>query len=270
MDIKLVAVDLDDTLLDKSNQVSPHTREIIRQAVAQGVTVTVATGRMYQSAVRFARQLKIDVPIITYNGALIKSCLSEEVLYEQPIELETARGVLELFKSRGWYVQSYIDDVLCVEKINDKVRCYEKIIDVKAEAIGAALYAPPKAPTKLLTIGEPAELEVIWQVVAEQFGDRLYITKSKANYLEMAHPSVNKGQALRFLAAKLGITREQVMAVGDSLNDLDMIEYAGWGVAMGNAAERVKAVAQAVTLRNDEDGVAEAIRRFALRQDLKD
>lgn len=266
MDIKLVAVDLDDTLLDKSNNVSPRTREIIRQAVEQGVTVTVATGRMYQSAVKFARQLNLDVPIITYNGALIKACLSEDVLFEQPIELETARCVLQLFRDRGWYIQSYLDDILCVEQINDKARFYENASQVKAEAIGDKLYNPDKAPSKLLTIAEPAEIDVIWKAVEEQFGDKLYITKSKANYLEMANPNVNKGRALSFLAGKLNITREQVMAVGDSLNDLDMIEYAGWGVAMGNAVDRVKSAAQAVTLCNDDDGVAEAICKFVLRQ----
>lgn len=267
MDIKLVAVDLDDTLLDKSNKVSPRTADVIRKAVAQGVTVTVATGRMYQSAVRFARQLELDVPIITYNGALIKACLSEEVLFERPIELETARGVLQLFKKHGWYIQSYIDDILCVEEINDKARYYEQMTKVEAIAVGDMVYNPQKAPTKLLAIAEPSEIEVMWQTIAAEFGDKLYITKSKANYLEMAHPSVNKGQALGFLADKLNITREQIMAVGDSLNDLDMIKYAGWGVAMGNAVERVKNSAQAVTLCNHEDGVAEAIIKYVLRQD---
>lgn len=266
MNIKLVAVDLDDTLLDKSNKVSPRTAEVIKKAVQQGVTVTVATGRMFQSAVKFARQLKLDVPIITYNGALIKSCLSEEVLYEKPIELETARGVLNLFKRHGWYIQSYIDDELCVEVVNDKARYYEKAADVKAVAVGDQLYCPQKAPAKLLTIAEPDEIDKIWQEVAAEFGDKMYITKSKANYLEMANPTVNKGMALAFLADKLNIHREQVMAVGDSLNDLDMIEYAGFGVAMGNAADKVKELAQAVTLRNDEDGVAEAIEKFVLRK----
>lgn len=266
MAIKLVAVDLDDTLLDESNKVSPHTREVIRQAVEQGVTVTVATGRMYQSAIKFARQLELDVPIITYNGALIKSCLSEEILFEKNIDQETAGEVLKFFRQRGWYIQSYIDDVLYVEQLNDKARFYQKASEVSAVAIGDKLYTPSKGPTKLLSIAEPAEIDVIWQAVEEQFKDRIYITKSKPNYLELATLGVNKGHALNFLAKKLNIKCEEVMAVGDSLNDLDMIEYAGWGVAMGNAADRVKQLAQAVTLCNHEDGVAEAIKRFVLRQ----
>ncbi|MCX7781953.1 MAG: HAD hydrolase family protein, partial [Negativicutes bacterium] len=89
---------------------------------------------------------------------------------------------------------------------------------------------------------------------------------SKPTYLEMANPAVNKGRALALLADKLGIAREQVMAVGDSVNDLDMLRYAGWGVAMGNASDTVKAAAAAVTGANDAEGVAEAILRYALRE----
>ncbi len=265
MSIKLIAVDLDDTLLDTTIAVSPRTREVIRQAIAQGITVTVATGRMFCSAVKIARQLELDVPIITYNGAMIKSCLSEEVLYHRPIENDLALDVLNLFRERGWYIQAYIDDTLYVEELNDKAQQYGKLAGVKPYPIGDRLYTITGAPTKLLSIADPDDIGAIWRVVEERFPGRVYIAQSKPHYLEMAHPDVNKGKALGFLADKLNITRDEVMAIGDSINDLDMIEYAGWGVAMGNAHERVKAVAQAVTLGNDEDGVAEAIIKYALK-----
>ena len=110
MDIKLVALDLDDTLLTKSLTVSPRTQEVIAQAVAQGVTVTVATGRMYSSALPYAQQLKLDVPLITYNGGLIRSCLSGETIHHQPIAEAVAHQILALFKEKGWYIQAYVDD----------------------------------------------------------------------------------------------------------------------------------------------------------------
>jgi Cof subfamily protein (haloacid dehalogenase superfamily) len=264
MSIKLIAVDLDDTLLDKTVSVSPRTRDVIRQAIARGIVVTIATGRMFCSAARIAGQLELDIPIITYNGAMIKSCLSEEVLYHQPIENALALRVLHLFRERGWYIQAYVDDTLYVEKINDKTQNYEKLSGVTAQPAGDRLYTLTGRPTKLLSIADPDAIGAIWRAVEEHFPGKLYIAQSKAHYLEMAHPDVNKGRALAFLADKLGIARDEVMAVGDSINDLDMIQYAGWGVAMGNARESVKAVAQAVTLRNDEDGVAEAILKYAL------
>lgn len=266
MDIKLIALDLDDTLLDHSNQISPRTREVIRQAADQGVAVTVATGRMYSSALQFAQQLALNIPLITYNGALVKNALSGEVLVHKPLAEDTARQVLALFKERGWYVQVYLDDTLYVAERNEKALYYEQLTGIRSVPVGDRLYTMGGTPTKLLALSEPGEIKIINETVAAVFGDTLYTAVSKPNYLEMANPSVNKGKALAFLAGRLGITRQQVMAVGDSVNDLDMLEYAGLGVAMGNASERIKAVADAVTESNDADGVAEAILKYVLKQ----
>jgi len=265
MAIKLVAVDLDDTLLDKTTSVSPRARAAIREAVKQGVTVTISTGRMYQSAVRYARQLELDVPIITYNGALIKSCFSEETFFQRPIEQETATKVLTLFRERGWYIQSYINDVLYVDEINNRAQNYEKLASVKAYAIGEKLYTPQEGPLKMLAIAEPKEIDCIRETLKSTFNGSICVANSKPTYLEIIDPTVNKGRALSFLAQKLNIGQQEIMAVGDSNNDLDMIQFAGFGVAMGNASDNVKAAAQAVTLRNDEDGVAEAIEKYVLR-----
>lgn len=264
MPIKLVAVDLDDTLLDKRLGISLRTRAAIRQAVAQGVTVTVATGRMYCSALPYARQLDLDVPIITYNGGLIKSSLSNEVLFHRGIDPEIAKQILALFQERGWYIQAYVDDVLYVKEVNDKARYYENIAGVKAVAVGDRLYTLFDQPTKLLAMAETDEIKEINNIIQNRFAGNIYTAISKPNYLEMTHPTANKGKALEFLATKLNISREEVMAVGDSNNDLDMIRYAGFGVAMGNAADKIKAAAQAVTFGNNEDGVAEAIEKYVL------
>lgn len=245
--IKLVALDLDETLLNKSRAVSPRAKAAIAAARADGVAVTVATGRMYVSAAPYARQLEIDLPIITYNGALIKNSISGDVLYHRPLEPQTAAEVLAVCRDRGWYVQSYIDDVLYVAERNSHARYYEAIAGVKAVPMGGKLYSLPGAPTKLMVIAEDERLPDIQAVLAEHFGDGIYLAKSQSRFLEITHPTVNKGRALAFLAESLGIGREQVMAIGDSANDIDMLSYAGWGVAMGNAAAAVKAVADAVT-----------------------
>lgn len=263
--IKLVALDMDDTLLNTNHEISPRTAEVIRQATMQGVTVTIATGRMYSSARPFAEGLGLDVPLITYNGAMIKAVLSGETLLHCPVESAVARQVLAFFRERGWYIQSYVNDVLYVEQINDKARYYEKLAKIPATAVGDDLYTKLDCPTKLLALAEPTEIIEMRDVLKPLFGDRLYIAISKPNFLEMVNPAVNKGMALSFLAKQLGIGHEQVMAVGDSFNDLDMIEYAGWGVAMGNAPDEVKRRAQAVVASNAQDGVAEAFEKYVLR-----
>lgn len=261
---KLVALDMDDTLLNTSHEISPRTADAIRRATAQGVTVTIATGRMYCSARPFAEGLGLDVPLITYNGALIKGVLSGDTLFHCPIDASVAGEVLAFFRQQGWYLQSYVDDKLYVAEMNEHARYYEKLSKIPAIAAGDAFYTMQSAPTKLLTIAEPAEIARRRDILQPLFGDRLYIAISKPNFLEMVNPAVNKGMALARLAERLGIGREQVMAVGDSFNDLDMIEYAGWGVAMGNAPDAVKQRAQAVVGTNADDGVAEAFEKFVL------
>ena len=116
----------------------------------------------------------------------------------------------------------------------------------------------------MLSMGEPEELAAISAELTARYDGRLYLASSKKRYLEMVDARVNKGQALDFLAGRLGILQHEVMAIGDSMNDLDMIQYAGIGVAMGNANPTVRAAADFVTLGNSEDGVAAAVEKFAL------
>ncbi len=264
MAIKLVALDLDDTLLDSKLAVSPRAGEAIRKAVAQGVTVTIATGRMYRSALPYAKELGLDVPLITYNGALIKSCLSGEVLLHQPIEKKLAKQALALCKERGWYIQTYVNDELYVEKINQYAEVYSRLSGAPAIAIGDRLYDGEESSSKMLMMSTEEGIIEIYNTFKAVFGNRLSIAISKPTFLEITDPLANKGRALAFLADKLRIKKEEIMAIGDSGNDVDMLKYAGWGVAMGNASAAIKAIARLETLSNDADGVAEAIERYVL------
>ena len=265
MAIKLVAVDMDDTLLDGSLQVSPRTCEAIRRAQEQGVIVTIATGRMFTSALPFAMDLNIQAPIITYNGGMVRYPVSKEMVFEQPIHSEVAAKLVELFRERGWYLQSYMNDELYVVERCAKAQLYENLAGITAVAVGDDFYTMKHEPTKMLTIAEPHEIKAIEKIVNEKFGVEIFAATSKSNYLEMTHPSVNKGHALSILAEKLHIKQEEVMAIGDSNNDYHMVEYAGFGVAMGNASDRLKGIAQAVTGHNNAHGVAEAIEKYVLK-----
>ena len=265
MAIKLVAVDMDDTLLDGTLQVSPRTCEAICKAQKQGVVVTIATGRMFTSVLPFAEQLNIQAPVITYNGGMIRYPISKEIIFHKTIEADVAGKVVELFRQRGWYLQSYMNDELYVVERCEKARSYERLSGIQAVAVGAEFYSMKHEPTKMLTIAEPHQIQEIQRIINKEFSGKIVAATSKANYLELTHPSVNKGHALSVLAEKLNISRVEVMAIGDSNNDYPMIEYAGFGVAMGNASDRVKAIAQAVTAHNNAHGVAEAIEKYVLR-----
>lgn len=263
MSYQLIALDLDGTLLDHDTNITPRAVGAIRQAAREGVIVTLATGRMHQSALKYAQQLGLDVPLITYNGALVKS-MTGEILFHQPVDKSVAQDVMTLFRSRGWYIQSYVDDLLYVREVNEKARVYERLSDVTANSVGDALYTVEAAPTKLLAMADSEDIAIMRDTVERSFNDKLYVAISKPQYLEMVNPAVNKGRALEALAARLGVKRNAVMAVGDSFNDIDMIEYAGLGVAMGDAPDAVKRCADVITAANDADGVALAIEKYVL------
>jgi Cof subfamily protein (haloacid dehalogenase superfamily) len=262
MTIKLIAIDMDDTLLDGEQRITPLTEKAIRRAIDAGVGVTIATGRMFQSALPFALELGISLPLITYNGALIRQGESGETLFHRPIGTELAQGVADLFRQRGWYLQKYVDDRLYVAELDENARFYADYARVEAVPLGNEFFQMTEAPTKMLSMGEPDELHEIRTEVAARYGDRLYLASSKKRYLEMVDARVNKGEALAFLAETLGVGRSEVMAIGDSMNDVDMIQYAGCGVAMGNSNATVRAAADFITATNSDDGVAEAINKF--------
>lgn len=265
MAIKLVAVDMDDTLLDGTLKVSPRTCDAINKAHEQGALVTICTGRMFSSALPFAQKLNMKAPIITYNGGMIRSALTKEMLFHKTIAPDVAGEIVALFREKGWYLQSYLDDELYVVERCEKAKLYERMAGVSAIPVGEKFYSMRHEPTKMLALAQPHEILEIQEIINKEFAGEIFAATSKSTYLELTHPSVNKGHALGLLAESLNIFREEVMAIGDSNNDVPMLEYAGLGVAMGNATDKIKAVAQAVTGHNNAHGVAEAIEKYVLR-----
>lgn len=262
--IKLMVFDLDDTLLNHDISISQRTLQAIRHAVNQGINVTLATGRMYQSTAFFARQLEIHLPIITYNGAMINDYPSGKVLFHSPINLQTARQVLQLCQEQKWYIQSYINDELYVREVNENAKKYAEITGANPIPVGEKLYAIQEEPTKMLAIAEPAMVEKMQEMFKSRLGNSLSVTESKPTYLEITNPEVNKGNALQFIAEKLNIKQCEILAVGNGENDISMFDYAGLGIAVGNAAPIVKKAAQLITGTNDDDGVADVIEKYIL------
>lgn len=265
MAIKLVAVDMDDTLLDGTLKVSSRTCQAIDKAHEQGVFVTICTGRMFSSALPFAQKLNMKAPIITYNGGMIRSALTKEMLFHKTIAPDVAGKIVALFREKGWYLQSYLNDELYVVERCEKAKLYERMAGISAIPIGEKFYSMRHEPTKMLALAQPHEILEIQEIINKEFAGEIFAATSKSTYLELTHPSVNKGHALGLLAESLNISREEVMAIGDSNNDVPMLQYAGFGVAMGNATEKIKAVAKAVTGHNNAHGVAEAIEKYVLK-----
>ncbi|PKM87534.1 MAG: Cof-type HAD-IIB family hydrolase [Firmicutes bacterium HGW-Firmicutes-12] len=265
VDIKLIAIDLDDTLLRNDLTISTRAKSAILKAAEAGVAVTFATGRMFVSALPFALDLKLDLPLITYQGALVKY-VDGRVVYHRPLSIELAKRVVDFLIPYKYHVNIYVNDELCMERQSPEGRHYAGIAKVPVHFVEHIHQALSDAPTKILIIAKEPEIDELAVNLQRAFGGQVNITKSKPYFLEIANKEATKGLALAELAKSLELDSSQVMAIGDSWNDLDMLEYAGIGVAMENAMADVKKVAQYVTRSNEDDGVAEAIELLVLNK----
>ncbi|MEQ8236966.1 MAG: Cof-type HAD-IIB family hydrolase [Syntrophomonadaceae bacterium] len=266
MAIKLVALDLDDTLLDPDLQISEICMQAIRQVKEKGIIVTISTGRMYSSARPYAMQLGLSVPLITYEGALVKHSHTGEVLYAQPVPTHLAREVMTYFKTAGIHFHSYYDDRLVMERLTREGQAYARLAGVDLVIMPDLRSAlDTNQAMKIMAISDQeTSLLRMEQELRERYGAKLHITRSKRHFLEVMHPEADKSRALQVMAEHFGIERQEVMAIGDSYNDVEMIAWAGIGIAMANAFPVVKQKADFITSSNQEDGVAFALQRFIL------
>ncbi|MFC1979053.1 Cof-type HAD-IIB family hydrolase [Chloroflexota bacterium] len=259
---KLLALDLDGTLIGKDLTISPRTKNAINQLMSQGVTITIATGRMFQSALPFAQELNISTPLICYEGAMIADPGTNEILWHKPVPLKLARRVIEIVTGQKLHINVYLDDELYVKSLNDQAKLYASISRVEPHPVGNLLRFLDREPTKLVIVGNPDEIDGIKDLLKGEFETSLYIAKSYPRFCEVAHPECNKGNALAMLSGWLGIAQSEVVAIGDNPNDIDMVEWAGTGIAMTNGTDEVKEVADWITGNVKEDGVAQAIEKY--------
>jgi Cof subfamily protein (haloacid dehalogenase superfamily) len=269
MPIKLLALDLDGTIFAEDLTVSRRTRAAIAAAQAQGVIVTIATGRMYRSSRLIANDLQIAGPMICYQGAMIRDVQTEETLLHTTVPLPLAHQVIAATTQAGLHMNIYMNDELYVEKSTPEGQFYAQInMDIPLHVVGELSNwldsQRPSEPTKCVIVTAPDRTDAILAEYTMLFGDKLQVTKSHPKFTEFTNIESSKGRALAQLAAHYNIAREDVMAIGDGLNDLDMIQWAGWGVSMENASETVREAARIVCPPISLDGVADVIERYVL------
>ncbi|NNM98374.1 MAG: HAD family phosphatase [Candidatus Eremiobacteraeota bacterium] len=265
MSVDLVAFDLDGTLVGRDSQISARVRACVAAMLAQGTASCIVTGRMFRAAAPFVRELGLRAPTICYQGAWIVDTESERRLFDRPIAPELVREILDEFTAEGPHLQLYADDRYYCERNNRFAALYASLAGI-APIVGPIRERfANRSATKAVIVSDPDIAAQVELRARRRFGDRLYITRSYPEFVEMLDPTVDKGSALQFVAQGLGIPMERVLAIGDSWNDLPIIERAGIGVAMGNAPVEVRERADAVVGAVDEDGVCDALERFVLR-----
>ncbi len=262
--IKLIALDMDGTLLNTKKQITHGNVAAIKKAQEAGFIVTFATGRMFRAAQHYATDLGLDIPLVVYNGARIQESVSEKVLGDWPLDRETANGVINYCHSHGIYVQTYIHDRLWTFKDCPEVRAYSSLEGVPYEVKGDEMLNLQDNPHKLLVVS--TQFYEVKAQIEKLFPGKIVLTSSAENFIEVMEPGITKWRAIEMLAAKLGISQPEIMCVGDSDNDVNMLENAGVGVAMGNATDEIKDKVKIITGDNEHDGVAMILNQVVAKQ----
>jgi Cof subfamily protein (haloacid dehalogenase superfamily) len=237
----------------------PRTEGALRAARAAGLHVAVVTGRMFRSVRPYLEQAALDEPVVCYQGAVVADPVTGRFLRHEPIPLELAREAIAAVQDAGFSLNCYVDDDLVVAAETDGARAYADFQHIPLNVVGNLLDWLDRPPTKLVVVDEPETLDRLKPELLRRFERRLFIAKSLPYFLELASRKVSKGSGMAFLAEHAGFTAERTVAFGDGENDLELLEWAGYAVAVANAHEALKERADWVIPGPDEEGVAQVI-----------
>ena len=260
---RLLALDLDGTLLNSSLKVSDRNGEAVRRALAAGVNVVLATSRWYLLAKRTADRLGITTPLICNNGAIVKTPDNGEELLHLRLDQEVAREVAALADENGWETFTTIEDDTFMRMrpgvVPERLPAGLRVSESQADEISK------RQPTTVLVFGNDAVVQIADRFL-DGYRERAKFSLNRPNnlphYVILTHPDAEKSRALELVCEELGVPLSETIAMGDSESDLEMIQRAGLGIAMGNAPDEVQRAALHIAPTNDDDGVAWAIERF--------
>lgn len=268
--IGLVALDIDGTLVGDDLTIGPDTLAAVREARARGVIVTLVTGRMVSSALRFALELGIDAPLVGYQGALIRdmpvagSDRVGRLLVHTPLSAATAREIVIWTREHGLDPHLNHLERFILRADDPGADDYSEFMGASPELVPDLSDSIRHPITKVLAVGEPPLPVEIAPIARARFAGLADVTISHPKFLEFVAPGVSKGRAIRWLARRFGVALGATLAIGDQWNDLEMIAEVGHGTAMPTAPARVRAVARYVAPPLAEEGVARMIEALVL------
>ncbi|MDE0207106.1 MAG: Cof-type HAD-IIB family hydrolase [Candidatus Tectomicrobia bacterium] len=278
MPYRLLALDVDGTILDPDGELRDAVRQAVMAARQAGLRVVLCTGRRFRSTRPVAQDLRLDGPVVVHNGALVKDVVSAETLHCHPLPESLCRRGLEVLRQLApplIYIDAFHEEVDILtehlehlhpfqqEYLQDNIPYCRFVDDLAATELRGVVMLSIMAEADRLRALRP----VVEDALAGQGHTKMILNKNfRGHILEVLPATVSKWQALERLMAAEGIAPDDVVAIGDDYNDLEMIQGAGLGIAMGNAVEPVRAAAGYVTGSNDDDGVVQAIERFVLRR----
>ncbi|MFA9556949.1 Cof-type HAD-IIB family hydrolase [Evansella sp. AB-rgal1] len=269
MTYKMIVLDLDDTLLKNDHTISPKTKQALMEAQQKGVKVVLASGRATYAMEKYRKELQLlenESYILSYNGAKIINCKTNEELFSSGLVPDIVRNLYDVSCRENVYIHTYVGDSIVTAKPNQYNEKESRITGLPLIHEENFVQAIQEPVVKVVMMEDPEKLVLVEQTLKEELSEHLSITRTKPYFLEFIEYGVTKGSSISKLIDLLGIKREEVIAIGDSYNDLEMIEFAGLGVAMGNAPDEIKQKADFVTESNENEGVAYVIDRFILKK----
>jgi len=265
--IKLIACDLDGTLLDQDHEITDDNRAVVEQLRDQDFPFVIATGRIYPSALEYSRALGLSTPIISCNGAVIKDPIKDEIIFDYPLGKETLYSMIDICHKYKIYFHFYGVDTIYAERYERLIKSYDewKKKDPSKSLVKTCLVDDMSQIVEEVTLyklglytDEPLAKEALADMMTLAGLTSCY---SLSTLVDVFCEKASKGQGLRDIAKLYGVDMSHTMAIGDNENDIPMIEAAGLGVAMAGARDFVKAKADVVTGSNDDSGVAQIIRK---------
>ena len=265
---RVAVLDIDGTLIDDDLVLHPRARDAVRRAAAT-LPVILATGRMYSSALPWARELQVTLPLVCYQGALVRELPHREapgaVVFEEGLEPAVARVAIGIAREHGWHRQAYAGDKLYCEQDRPEAHLYAAIAQVPIHFVDDLDDIVSNGSAKVVCVSEDqAVIEACIGAMNSGLGDRARVTRSMDCFVEVISPRVNKALAIEKVCARLGLTLRDAVAVGDAPNDIEMLASAGCGVAVGSARAEVLAAADATCAGPAHAGVADVLEHFGL------
>lgn len=273
MKYKMIAMDMDGTLLNNSKEVSEFSRKILKRAAEKGVKLVVCTGRIFTSARVYARLIGTEAPIIASNGAYIREKDRNEIIFQRYLSEDHIKKVVETGIRYGLYPHVFTADTIYTKKLvffsanynrwNQTLPEDERVKIEIVDNFDSAIRENKGRILKVVVADDDIERVMSAKEEIKNTMD-VSIFSSSSNNFEVMAPEISKGYAVKILSKYYGISREEIICIGDNENDTSMIEYAGLGIAMGNATEELKQIASYITDTNENDGVAKAVEKFVL------
>lgn len=265
---KLIALDMDGTVLNDKKEITKRTKDAIAKAKEIGVKVVLSSGRPIDGLYQFLEKLDLvedDEYILSYNGCLVQENKSKKIIHEVVLDKEDLNYIYDLSVKLGVNMQAFSTKRGLITPKISKYTEYEAMLNnIDITVTDFSDMENDEYLAKIMMLDEPEILDEAISKLPKEAYEKYNIVKSTPFFLEIINKNGDKGEGLKALGEYLGIKREEMIAIGDAANDISMIEYAGLGVAMANASEDVKKVADLITVSNEEDGVAKVIEEYIL------